>query len=107
MSETLKCVAVPNKECKNELLRKSCKAEKIPLCIIAEPAVQVLDNGVLKAGSVDDVRLHKGGFKIRVLEKVNSHFLVEALENHGEIKKGDKFLTLKLHCERLVKEPTK
>ena len=55
----------------------------------------------------DVVRLHRAGFKIRILETTDSHYLAEALENHGEIKKGDKFLTLKLHCERIVKELSK
>jgi len=103
MSENpVKCVAVPNKNCENRLLRESCKTEKIPLCIIAEPVIEVSDNGVLKAGS-DDVRVHLAGFKIRVLDKCDSHFLVEALENHGEIKKGDTFLTLKEHVKEAPK----
>jgi len=50
-----------------------------------------------------NVRLHSAGFKIRIIETIDSHFLAEALENHGEIKKGDTFLTLKEH----VKEPPK
>jgi len=102
LSENVQCVAVPNKNCKNRLLRESCKTENIPLCIIAEPVIEVSDNGVLKAGS-DDVRVHLAGFKIRIRGECTSHFFVESLENHGEIKKGDTFLTLKEH----VKEPTK
>ena len=48
-------------------------------------------------------KMHKAGFKIRVIETIDSHFLVEALENHGEIKKGDKIRVLKEHVEELPK----
>lgn len=52
----------------------------------------------------EDVRLYRGLFKVRVLNKLDGTWEVEALESYSNIRKGERFMTHKINLENIVKE---
>ena len=52
-----------------------------------------------------DVMLYRGLFKVRVLNKLDGSWQVEALEDYPNIRKGERFMTSKRNLQNIVKEP--
>lgn len=51
------------------------------------------------------IRLYNGKFKVFIIESLDGHALVEALEDFSNIKKGQQFTTRKTNLWNIVKEP--
>jgi phosphopantetheine adenylyltransferase len=82
-----------------------CFEIAIPDCNDNPQKVELLCKVCKKYEKCFEIRLFHGKYKVHILKRLNGHYLVEALEDFSDIKKGQQFTTRNTNLWNIVKEP--